>query len=279
MLFELDQLAKRLAHPPPQRLERLAEHAPLVALRDDLSLEYVTLLNVLGHHQQALDTLFARRFHPWEGGEGKVPAQYTLCLTQLARKSIAARQFEAALRWLEQAERWPHALGEGRLPGHQENNVRYWQGVALQRLGRESDANAAFEQAARGISQPSDPMYYNDQPPEMIYYQGLALTVLGREEQAAARFQSLLDYGKVHLADEPQIDFFAVSLPDFLVFEEDLQRRNELHCRFMLALGMLGQNRIKEAIEQFDLVLAVDPSHRGAIVHRPPVAGREDGVQ
>ncbi len=121
-------------------------------------------------------------------------------------------------------------------------------------------------------------MYYNDQPPEMIYYQGLAFRVLGCEQEAAERFQGLLDYGQAHLADEPEIDFFAVSLPDFLVFEEDLKRRNELHCRYMLALGMLGQNRCDEANAEFDRVLAIDPSHLGAIVHRPRISGAEERV-
>ena len=152
----------------------------LVDQRDDLSLEYVTLLNVVDRHQQAWEYLLARNFHPWEGGEGKVPAQYTLCLTQLARKSIAASELDAALGWLRRADDWPHCLGEGKLPNHQDNNVRYWQGVALTKLGREAEAREALERAAQGMSQPSDPMYYNDQPPDMIFYQGRALKSLDR---------------------------------------------------------------------------------------------------
>jgi len=58
-------------------------------------------------------------------------------------------------------------------------------------------------------------MYYNDQPPEMIFYQGLALRKLGRLAEAQAIFTRLVDYGQAHLNDKVQMDYFAVSLPDF----------------------------------------------------------------
>ena len=52
----------------------------------------------------------------------------------------------------------------------------------------------------------------------------------------------------------PEIDYFAVSLPDFLVFDDDLQLRNEVHCRYMMALGHLGLGQREEAAEQFQQV-------------------------
>ena len=114
----------------------------------------------------------------------------------------------------------------------------------------------------------------------MIFYQGRALKLLGRHEVAAARFQSLIDYGDAHLEVEPEIDFFAVSLPDFLVFEENLKRRNAMHCRYMIALGLIGKNRADEAVSQFDQILAIDPSHLGAVIHHPsahhPSAGADN---
>ena len=90
-------------------------------------------------------------------------------------------------------------------------------------------------------------MYYNDQPPEMIYYQGLAYRMLGEEEQAVRRFQKLVDYGREHIRDDVKIDYFAVSLPDLLIFEENLNERNRKHCLFMMSLGLKGLGRIDEA--------------------------------
>jgi hypothetical protein len=102
----------------------------------------------------------------------------------------------------------------------------------------------------------------------MIFYQGLALRALGQCEVANLRFTRLIEYGQEHLSDHPEIDFFAVSLPDFLVFDDDLQRRNEVHCRYMMALGYLGLEQYSEAREQFTRVLALDAHHQGSLIHQ-----------
>ena len=55
--------------------------------------------------------------------------------------------------------------------------------------------------------------------------------------------------------DHIQIDYFAVSLPDFLVFDDDLDLRNEVHCHYMRALGLLGQRKEQEARQELQRVL------------------------
>ena len=72
VFFELDQLYKRLNETPAERLDRLEAHRDPVMQRDDLLVEYLTLLNIAGRHAEALDLLRTHHFHPWEGGEGKV---------------------------------------------------------------------------------------------------------------------------------------------------------------------------------------------------------------
>ncbi len=268
ILYELDQLAKRLGHAPRERLARLEKHRSLVDARDDLYLERVTLLNQLGQHATALDSVLARRFHPWEGGEGKVPAQFVLALTQLARAAIEAGNFQEAIDLLMQTKRWPENLGEGKLTGIQENNIFYLLGCATDGLAQLSEARYWFQRASVGLSEPTSALYYNDQPPDMIFYQGLALMALGQTEEASNRFQRLIDYGQQHLDDQVEIDYFAVSLPDFLVFDDDLNRRNMIHCRYMIGLGQLGLANVVAATQQFDQLLALDVNHLGAIVHR-----------
>lgn len=268
VLFELDQLAKRLNHDSQERLNRLQQHPACVERRDDLTIEVVTLLNQLGRHEEALAVLLERRFHPWEGGEGKASAQYTLSLTQLARQELESGHTERAIELLQRALHWPDSLGEGKLYGIQENNIHYWLGVAHRQAGDEVEANAWFEQASHGLAEPTSAQYYNDQPPEMIFYQGLALQALGRSAEAKQRFEELVDFGRRHLNDDVAIDFFAVSLPDFLVFDADLAQKHELHCRFMQALGNLGLGNHAAAAGQFEQILRRDSNHLGAIVHR-----------
>ena len=268
VLYELDQLAKRLNHDPEERLDRLVVHPCCVNRRDDLVIEQITLLNQLGRHEEALELLLQRQFHPWEGGEGKAAAQYVFSLSEMARQASAEEKYERAIDLLEQSLVWPASLGEGKLVGTQENNIHYWLGQAHRCLGQEDAARQWFERAGHGLAEPCSAQYYNDQPPEMVFYQGLAHRALGRESEAVRRFETLIGYGHAHLNDEPSIDFFAVSLPDFLVFEADLASKNELHCRFMLALGYLGLHKDRLAEKEFENILLIDANHFGALAHR-----------
>jgi tetratricopeptide (TPR) repeat protein len=97
MLMELDQLYKRLHRPHQQRLDLLQRHPGLIARRDDLVLEEITLLNQLGRYHEAMGKLDAHRFHPWEGGEGKVAAQYQMCRVELAKQALAAKHYPQAV--------------------------------------------------------------------------------------------------------------------------------------------------------------------------------------
>ena len=135
ILMELDQLYKRLNREPEKRLELLENHLSVVADRDDLYLERISLLNFTGEHQKAFDLLMSRKFHPWEGGEGKVAEQYVWSLTELAKQSIMDGDSLIAIQLLQMAEVYPDNLGEGKLIGAQENDLHFWLGIAFYQLG------------------------------------------------------------------------------------------------------------------------------------------------
>jgi tetratricopeptide (TPR) repeat protein len=190
------------------------------------------------------------------------------CSTGNFTHGTAGNRFGDAIDFLEQSLVWPQSLGEGKLAGIQENNIHYWLGEALRLIGDEQTARRWFERASTGLAEPSSAQYYNDQPPEMVFYQGLSLRALGDETGAIERFEKLIGYGQAHLNDCEAIDYFAVSLPDFLVFEADLAAKNELHCRYMLALGYLGLGKVCLAEQEFANILQIDANHLGALIHR-----------
>ena len=103
-------------------------------------------------------------------------------------------------------------------------------------------------------------MYYNDQQTETIFYQGMALLKLGRVDEANMRFDKLINYADRHIDDEIRIDYFAVSLPDLLVFDEDLNLKNRLHCMFMKALGLYGKGEKEKSKSLFKEALAINPN-------------------
>lgn len=275
VLFELDQLTKKMGKTPEKRLQFLEAHAALVQQRDDLVVERVQLLNLLGEARQALSVLEKRTFHPWEGGEGKVTGQYVTALLELAKEWLREGRPDEAIETLQKALVYPENLGEGKLAIAHENDVNYYLGLAHEARGEREAAQAYWRKASVGSVEPVSPMYYNDQPPEMIFYQGLAYRKLNDEVQATAIFQKLVAYGENHLQDKMTIDYFAVSLPDFLVFDQDLDKENQIHCHFMMALGHMGLGNAAEARRNLQKVLALAPHHMGATIHLAMLADKE----
>ena len=270
MLMELDQLYKRLQRPHRERLEFLQKYPDLILQRDDLVLEEITLLNQLGRYDEAMAKLDARKFHPWEGGEGKVPAQYQICRVELTKQAIAAQKYDEAVRLLTECLQYPPHLGEGKLYGAQENDFHYLLGIAYEALGLNGKAREFLEKATRGPQEPAAAMYYNDAKPDKIFYQGLALLRLGRDDEARGRFYRLINYGKQHLFEHQKMDYFAVSLPDLLIWEDsgaggisELDQRNIIHCKYMLALGYYGMGEKDKALRYLAEVEALDINHQG----------------
>ena len=134
-----------------------------------------------------------------------------------------------------------------------------------ERLGDSEGARAYFQRASVGTDEPAGMMYYNDQPADMIYYQGLALEKLDRPVEAKARFNKLLDYGERHMFDHVRVSYFAVSLPDFLIFDDDLDKRNRAHCRYLIGLARLGLGEKKAAAGAFEAAVREEPSHQNAL--------------
>jgi tetratricopeptide (TPR) repeat protein len=224
----------------------------------------------LGRYEEAMKRLDAHTFHPWEGGEGKVPAQYQICRVELAKKAIVAKEFDKAIQLLNECLEYPHHLGEGKLFGAQENDFYYLLGVAYDALGQKEKAAECWENATKGTQEPAAAIYYNDAKPDKIFYQGLALCKLGRESEAHGRFFKLINYGKQHIFEKQVMDYFAVSLPDLLIWEDsgkhqhsELETKNIIHCKYMLALGYYGMGDVEHAERYLKEVEDLDNNHQG----------------
>ena len=268
ILMELDQLYKRLNRPHIERLALLKKHWDVVLTRDDLYLEYITLLNQLGRYAESIQLINARIFHPWEGGEGKVPAQYQLAHLELAKQALYGQRYDEVLELIEACFIYPPHLGEGKLPGVQENDFHYYKACALLGLNRVDEARQYFLKASEGHYQLMAAMYYNDQKPDKIFYQGLAYHRLNDEAHARSCFNRLVDYGEKHLFDHFKMDYFAVSLPDLQIWEDDMDKKNRIHCCYLAALGYFGLEQWDKAEYYFQEAARLDNNHQGVQVHR-----------
>ena len=107
-------------------------------------------------------------------------------------------------------------------------------------LGNQSKSAECFTRASEGSQVPEPVRYYNDQPSDYIYYQGLAFHELGNDESAKKSFHQLIIFGERHLFDKVDYDFFAVSMPELEVYQDDIQKRSDDYCRRLIALGRRG---------------------------------------
>jgi len=251
LLYELDQLCKRIGVPPAKRLSRLEINRSLVDFRDDLVVELVTLYNQTDESKKALQVLSDRRFHPWEGGEGLVSGQYVAAHLLLGRQALKTSNAREALKHFEAARNYPENLGEAKHLLTLETHLDYFSGLALQELGRDKKAREYWQEAAQAQTGNT----------EMTFYKALALRGLEHESQAVSLLNELLEFASRQIHATPKIDYFATSLPNFLLFDDDLKKRNRIHCLYLVGLAKLGLGRTEEAVADLREVLSLDINH------------------
>ena len=90
-----------------------------VDARDDLTVELAQLHTATGRAEVALELLRARRFQPWEGGEGQVLSAWDEALLALARRALDAGDGQLALEHVRRGARARREPRRGPAPAGQ----------------------------------------------------------------------------------------------------------------------------------------------------------------
>ena len=285
LLYERDQLWKRLGEKPAKRLRELERHRELVRQRDDLSVELCALYNQVGRHADALALVSGRHFQPWEGGEGGPLGQWVrshLALGRDAMRQAAAMQVSphksrksaptragvhedkqslltSAAAHFRAALTAPGNLGEAKHLLANQSDIHYWLGCALAGLGDTEQARRHWLTAAtfKGDFQEMSVRAFS----EMTYFSALSWQRLGRGAKARKLFTELLAYAQKLQVTPAQIDYFATSLPTMLLFDDDLQFRQETTAIFLQAQARLGLGQRAKGTARLKTVLRRDPNH------------------
>lgn len=262
LLYEWDQMGKRFGEGPRERLPALEERLDLVRQRDDLSVELCRMYNQTGRHDEALAVLTARRFQPWEGGEGQALTEYVRTRLALGRRALAKGDAGAARAHFEAALDTPDNLGENRHLLANASDVHYWLGEARAARGETEPARRHWHAAAtfRGDFQEMSVRAYS----EMTYYSALAWRRLGRADESERLLTGLLDDAERLEGAEAKVDYFATSLPTMLLFDDDLAERQRTTARFLQAQAHLGLGHTDRARQLLGDVLHRDPNHAHA---------------
>ena len=270
--FERDQLLKRSGAAPEQRLRRLEGRLDLVARRDDLTVELCALYNQVGRPADALRLLGARRFQPWEGGEGQALGQYKQARLALGRAALAAGDAAGAVTHFRAALVAPENLGEAWHLLQNQSDTHHWLGEALAAAGDRRSARRHWMQAAEseGDFQEMSVRAFS----ELTYYSARSLARLGRPAAARRLLRNLLAYAEALEQAPAKIDYFATSLPTMLLFEDDLQVRQTATACFLQAQALFGLGRRAAAVRRLAEVLRRDPGHAVARAWREEIAQR-----
>jgi hypothetical protein len=98
----------------------------------------------------------------------------------------------------------------------------------------------------------------------LSYFRGLSLRALGRDGEAEALFQSLATFANEGLQKKASIDYFATSLPNLLVFDEDLQERRNAEHHLLSALAHHGLGADEAARTALEKTLAFNHADQDA---------------
>lgn len=259
LLYERDQLWKRIGLAPSKRLRELQSRPQLVRLRDDLSVELAALLNQLGRHAEARELMGSRKFQPWEGGEGLALGQHVRTRLALGREALGSGDVSAALEHFRSALESPENLGEARHLLANDSDVRYWLGCALEAAGDRDGARSEWRRAATFSGDFKDMSVRTFS--ELTRYSALAWEKLGQPARARRMFRALLAHARDLRKSPARVDYFATSLPTMLLFDDDLKVRQDNIAWFLEAQAMLGLGGRAGARALLRRVLQRDPSH------------------
>lgn len=272
LFYERDQLWKRIGVAPELRLAELRRHFDLVARRDDLTIEFCNLLNTMGEYDEAVKILENRRFQPWEGGEGQALGAFSRAHLNLGRLALADGNAQQAKEHFTAVLNPPRNLSEARHLLANASDVWLALGDACDALGEREEAQKWWSRAAdfRGDFQEMSVRSMS----EMTYYQVLAMRRLGRTEQADQTLAELEAYADDLGKTTAKIDYFATSLPTMLLFEDDLQARQDNTARFIRAQAAHGFGRSEEAEMLLAEALKQDPNYIQAIEFANEASGK-----
>ena len=134
-----------------------------------------------------------------------------------------------------------------------------WLGVAAEKQGQTRAARKHWQDAARfkGDFQEMRVRIFS----EMTYYSALGSRRLGHEAAARDLLRQLLAYARDLFRQPARIDYFATSLPTMLLFDDDLDFRQQTTALFLEAQARLGFGELEAGRKLVAQVLERDPNH------------------
>lgn len=128
LLLEYQQILKNMNCSPRVRLNIYEKHNDLMLMRDDCVLDKITLKCMVEEYKEAIEIAKSRRFHIYEGGEGKLTKlhawMHVLYGNELRRQGKTAEAEKA----YKDGINMPASYGEAKTFFNQEAHIYYYLG-------------------------------------------------------------------------------------------------------------------------------------------------------
>lgn len=211
-------------------LSILEKNQKIVNIREDAPKYQAAIYVILGEYDQALRLIHSRRWHSWEW-EGDIGNHtiYAISYIKRGKMYLQQKKYQKALKDFQKALEWPLFLGVGRYPEISNNMINYYiglcyegmrqtekareylaraanqkmhdvsiavyyRGLALEKLGRNKEAQKLFQLLAKTADEWIDKKH---DLPVAYFLKSAGLKAFGEQEQAGIYRHKALELDKL----------------------------------------------------------------------------------
>ena len=250
LLLEYEQLLKNMNCSIEERLAVYEKYPELLKERDDCYLDKLTLICQTGDFKTAIEMAARKRFHIYEGGEGKLTKQHAWMHTLYGKELTEKGLYEEAERIYMNGVNMPKSYGEAKTFFNQEAHIFYYLAKLYGQMGKADLEKKAYEEAA----------IYKAAVSELSLFRALALKELGRESDANEVLDEMLRVADNFIVNKDLRTYYGVGSPSPMPFEYDIEKNNLRDGHILRAFALLGYGKLAEAEDSIAVARRLDPN-------------------
>lgn len=234
---------------PEERLAVYEKYPELLAQRDDCYLDKLTLVSQTGDFEKAIDLARVKRFHIYEGGEGKLTKQHAWMHVLYGKELMENGDYKKSEKILLDGVNMPKSYGEAKTFFNQEAHIYYYLGVLYEKEGETEKSENAFKNAS----------VYKAAVSEISLFRVLALKKVGNENEAANVLDEMLAVAENFIVNKDLRTYYGVGSPSPMPFEYDIEKNNLTDGYILKAFALLGYGKKDEAFAAINEAKKLNP--------------------